>query len=187
MISKIDSIRAGIASPPNQKKERDMNDNNQIGIRSLEEIRERDEWEFQEPISRPTDWSNRVLISISNHPVSQWPPEQLAAAGCVPVHIPFPAVAPTADEEEVLEIAGEIVEKVRKEMEKIMAANPAAAWDFSPRIMVMGEFTLTYAIVRRLTYEGCIPCAATTERIVEEQGGTKTSTFKFRRFRNYIV
>lgn len=161
-----------------------MNDNNQIGIRSLEEIRERDEWEFQEPISRPTDWSNRVLISISNHPVSQWPPEQLAAAGCVPVHIPFPAVPPAADEEEVSMIAEEVMEKIRKEVEKIMSAN---SWDFSPRIMVMGEFNLTYALIRRLAYEGYTPCAATTERCVIEKNGTKVSSFRFVRFRDYKI
>jgi hypothetical protein len=130
---------------------------------------------------------SRVLISISNHPVSQWPPEQLSAAGCIPVHIPFPAVPPAADEEEVSEIAAECMEKVRKEMEKIMSANSAGEVPGSPRIMVMGEFTLTYALIRRLAYEGYTPCAATTERCVIEQNGTKVSSFRFVRFRNYGV
>jgi hypothetical protein len=129
----------------------------------------------------------RVLISVSNHPVSQWPPEQLAAAGCIPVHIPFPAVPPAADEEEVSEIAGEVMEKIRKELGKIISENSATSWDFPPRIMIMGEFTLTYAIVRRLTYEGYTPCAATTERIVDEQNGTKVSSFRFVRFRDYKI
>lgn len=118
-----------------------------------------------------------MLINLSNHPSDLWEGKQLEAAGQFGeiVDIPFPQVGPEASHEDILALAEECVHAIEEK-----------AQDAEITVHVMGEMTLTYAIVARLKEMG-IPCvASTTERHVElNDDGTKTSEFCFVRFREY--
>lgn len=117
------------------------------------------------------------FINLSNHPSDLWEEKQLEAAGQFGeiVDIPFPQVGPEASHEDILALAEECVHAIEEK-----------AQDAEITVHVMGEMTLTYAIVARLKEMG-IPCvASTTERHVElNDDGTKTSEFCFVRFREY--
>jgi len=123
-----------------------------------------------------------VLINLSNHPSANWDEEQkreflhleLTPPGSPElkiIDVPFPNVDPNATLLDIMHIAIEIV----KELEK-----------YNYRfIMVQGEHTLTYQIVKELVAYRKKPVAATTQRIVTEKDGVKTSIFKFVKFRQY--
>lgn len=120
-----------------------------------------------------------VRASISNHPVSAWGPDQIAAcnlpAGELPIHIPFPNVSPEMLAHEVADLAAEIVDQI-------------CNLDFpsKSRIMVQGEMTLTYLLVKFLKQAKYVPVAATSEReTVDNPDGTKTARFRFVQFREY--
>lgn len=118
-----------------------------------------------------------MLINLSNHPSSKWPKEQMEAAkkyGEI-IDMPFPVIDPAGDEEYVKETADEYVQKVLD-----------IACDKQVTVHLMGEMTLTYALLERFKEHG-IPCiAATTERIVSEEKGVKVSIFRFVKFRYYV-
>ncbi len=118
-----------------------------------------------------------MLLNLSNHPFSNWPPNQLQAALKQYDSIQdmdFPAIDPGWSEDEAVQLAEKYYCKIRK-----MDPFPAA-------VHLMGELTFTFALVQKLKAAG-IPCvASTTERIIKfEQDGTKNSTFHFVRFRAY--
>ncbi len=118
-----------------------------------------------------------MFLNLSNHPSALWGAEQKAAAeqlcGEI-VDLPFPAVDPAGDEEYIAALADEYCKKVVE-----MAAGKTVM------VHLMGEMTLTLALVRRLQVAG-IPClASTTRRMTVEQDGVKTSVFKFVKFRKY--
>lgn len=123
-----------------------------------------------------------MLVNLSNHSFSQWSQEQLKAAqdryGAV-IDLPFPIVKPQATLEDVQSLADNMVEKCFSELR--------AAKEGMSAVHVMGEFVLTYRIIRKLESLG-IPCvAATTERIVHDNpDGTKTHSFRFEGFRSYF-
>ena len=116
-----------------------------------------------------------MFINLTNHPSSGWSKEQLKAAqeyGEV-VDFPFPNIEPFFTSNEVKELA-EITVK------KIMTHNA------HPVVHIMGEMTLTYAIVSRLKTIGINCVASTTERLVKMMpDGKKVSEFKFVQFREY--
>lgn len=119
-----------------------------------------------------------MFVNCSNHPSERWEERQLLAAGKWGeiVDYAFPYVRAGADEETVSEMAGKAV----REMAQL---RPDA-------VMCQGEFTLTYAIVKRLKEQGILVVAACSERRVEEKrlsdGSTqKESEFRFVRFRKY--
>ncbi len=119
-----------------------------------------------------------MLINLSNHPSGRWQTEQIQAAnthyGGV-VDIPFPEVPPMATKEEVLRMADSCVEHIEK------MVTPAEAV-----VHIMGEMTLTYAIVALLKSKGYRCVASTTVReVFEEEPGKKTVLFKFTQFREY--
>ena len=128
----------------------------------------------------PTFWN------LSNHSVqSAWTPTQKAAAeawgGEIQSlrEIPFPAVDPEADPQAVAELA-----------ERVMVALREAGARPGDPIMVMGEFTLTHALVLRLKAAGLVPVTATTRREATERRQDDGSlviqhTFRFVRFRAY--
>ncbi len=95
----------------------------------------------------------------------------------VVVDIPFPAVDPAATKEDILALADKIVEEIKE-------CEPEA-------VMCQGEFTLTYAIVRRLSDKGIPVFAACSERKVVETIDKatgkyeKTARFEFVGFREY--
>jgi hypothetical protein len=116
-----------------------------------------------------------MFLNITNHPSSQWSLVQIQAAvalGGQISDIPFPAVKPTAAVEEIAALAEAIVAQV---------ASDAVC-------MVQGEWSLTYAITKRLRAKGVTVVVTTSERRVREQqkpDGTteKVSIFDFCGFR----
>ncbi len=116
-----------------------------------------------------------MLLNVSNHPSTQWPPAQSEAAiaqyGEVQ-DLPFPAINPNWSHDQVLQEAESYEAQVR-------SIDPTA-------VHIMGELTFTYALVQKLLSAG-IPCiASTTERRVTiAEDGTKTSHFQFIAFRPY--
>lgn len=88
--------------------------------------------------------------------------------------LPFPAVPPEADTDDINALADELIARLTTEL-------PGAT-----HAMVQGEFTLAHALVRRLQQMGIVCLAATTRReIVEQSVDTKTTRFYFVRFRRY--
>ena len=118
-----------------------------------------------------------MLINLSNHPSARWSDEQLAAAapfGEV-VDLPFPKVDAHADEAYIAALADDYADKVIQ-----LAENHHAT------VHLMGEMTLTFALLKRLQLRHIQCVASTTERLVTEfEPGHKESTFRFVKFRIY--
>ena len=121
----------------------------------------------------------RTFINLTNHSSGLWSEEQRNAAeqyGNI-VDIPFPAVDPAAEPEEITAMADACMEKI-------------GAYE-EPTVLVQGEFTLVFAIVSRLKAEGIRALAACSVRQVVEthsEDGTviKRAVFRFRGFREYV-
>lgn len=119
-----------------------------------------------------------MLINLSNHPSSKWSKEQTEAAnrefGEI-VDLPFPTVAPDGDEKYIAALAAQYRDKVVE----LACGEPAT-------VHVMGEMTITFALVVLLQKTGFQCIASTTERLaVEFNDGTKEVKFRFVRFRKY--
>lgn len=119
-----------------------------------------------------------MLVNYSNHPSLLWSKEQIQEAnrqfGEI-VDIPFPPVAPDTDEKDISHLA----EMELTHISKIAPPSEAV-------VHIMGEMTLTYALVSLLKAAGYRCVASTTVReVYEEQPGKKTVIFQFVRFRNY--
>ncbi len=130
-----------------------------------------------------------TFLNFTIHPSDSWqPPQREAAEALVAamaddpaeaevdiVDYPFPIVDPGADSQQIDLLADEIV------------ADLFIRFDSSELVVhLMGEFTLTCALVARLQGEGVRVVASTTDRIVARgAGGQTTRTFSFRRFRDY--
>lgn len=122
------------------------------------------------PVSTP------LFINISNHPSDKWSAAQKAAAGVEIVDIPFPNVDPNLGEDELDELADNVMKQVQE-----VGKNhcPLTAH-------VMGEMTLTMRLIEKLKNIGVTCVAATTNRnVVDNPDGTRTVTFNFVRFRKY--
>lgn len=116
------------------------------------------------------------FINLTNHPLEAWSDEQLAAASTYgeAVDYPFPAVAPAATEEDIAATAAAIV------------ADITARYGTECTVHLMGEFTMTAALLQRFQQRGIVCVASTTERIVSEtEPGKKVVEFKFVKFRKY--
>lgn len=118
-----------------------------------------------------------MLLNLSNHPSPAWPAEQRQAAeaafGPGITDLPFPQIAPEADEQAVEQLAVEYHGKI-----VVMQPLPVA-------VHLMGEMTFTFALVKKLQAAGICCVASTTARDVVEEGGVKVSKFRFVRFREY--
>lgn len=119
-----------------------------------------------------------MLINLSNHPAFKWSETQIAAAhrlyGEI-VDLSFPQVDPSADENEIDSLAVQYVKLVAD-----MAADKPAT------VHLMGEMSLTFALVALLQKAGFSCVASTTQRIVNEfPNGRKEVQFQFVRFRKY--
>lgn len=120
------------------------------------------------------------FVNYSNHVSTRWSSAQLEAAkayGDV-IDIPFAQVSPSATKAEVDALAVE-------EVQKILEVAPSV-------VMVQGEMTLVYNVVRRLENEGIKCVAACTRRRTDEEvqklaaaGLTKEGMFEFMGFREY--
>ncbi len=129
-------------------------------------------------ISNKISISTDMLINLSNHPATRWQTEQSQAASAQfgrVVDMPFPDVPPMATRDEVAAMADSCVAQI------VNTAPPAEAV-----VHIMGEMTLTYAIVQRLRAKGYRCVASTTVReVYEEEPGKKTVLFRFTQFREY--
>ena len=120
-----------------------------------------------------------MFINFTNHKMEFWSEKQLAVAneyGEI-MEIPFPNVSSEMSAEEVVELS-------KVYAQKIIELNPAA-------VLCQGEFTLTYAIVKKLKEHNIKVIAACSERKVTEcikEDGTneKKAIFEFVQFREYI-
>lgn len=120
------------------------------------------------------------FVNFSNHNSSKWGDAQLSAAkeyGNV-IDVPFPMVNPAATKEEIQELA-------EKSVADILMNSPSI-------VMVQGEMTLVYAVVKRLQDNGIKCVAACTRRRTDEEiqklaaaGLTKEGMFEFMGFREY--
>ena len=122
-----------------------------------------------------------MLINFSNHPSDRWDKAQLEAAseyGNI-VDEPFPVVPPDASERAIRMMANASILKLTSIMLDQSDGKPSA-------IHIMGEMTLTYAIVSRLTDHGITCLASTTKRDVTfDKDGNKVAAFQFVQFRKY--
>lgn len=121
-----------------------------------------------------------MLINLSNHPSNKWSEEQKSTAlkqfGNI-VDLPFPAVDADANESYIAALAAECVQKVFEIGDKNTFT-----------VHVMGEMTLTFAIVKRLQNNNVKCVASTTQRdVVEDADGTKLTLFRFIKFREYLT
>ncbi len=120
------------------------------------------------------------LINISNHPSDKWGEAQSKAAkefADVIIDRPFPSVPPRATADEVNTMALEIANEISGKYTPVDTA-----------VHIMGEMTLTAAVVAYLQQNGFECVASCTERIVTElENGNKLSKFEFVKFRQYCV
>ena len=130
-----------------------------------------------------------MLINLSNHPTAMWLPEQTEAAHSAygeVFDLPFPTVPADADEADIQTIAQEYLKKVQtiaqEYLNKVQTFSPSA----EAVVHIMGEMTLTYALVCLLKQAGYTCVASTSVReVYEEEPGKKTAVFRFVRFRKY--
>jgi hypothetical protein len=106
-----------------------------------------------------------------------WNSGQLKAAAMYGeiVDLPFPVVAPDAENQELQTLAQDCVQK-------ILSMGDAN----SITVHIMGEMTFTFMVVTRLKELGIRCVASTTERkTTYNDDGTKLSEFSFVKFREY--
>ena len=118
-----------------------------------------------------------LFLNISNHPSSMWNSGQLKAAAMYGeiVDLPFPVVAPDAENQELQTLAQDCVQKILSmgDTQKLT-------------VHIMGEMTFTFMVVTRLKELGIRCVASTTERkTTYNENGTKLSEFSFVKFREY--
>lgn len=119
-----------------------------------------------------------MLINLSNHPIAEWSEKQLRQAitqyGEV-IDIPFPAIPPEADSDEVRQLALDVVSSIcgKNINEKFT-------------VHIMGELTFVYTAVQLFHQRG-IDCIASTSlrKVSLLVNGEKVSRFHFVRFREY--
>lgn len=119
----------------------------------------------------------KLFLNVSNHPLEMWSDEQINAARVYGTldEMPFPPVSPDLTKSEMDPLIKSILSQIS---ERISGKNAT--------VHIMGEMTLTFALVKRLQAAGIKCVASTTERSVKEyEDGTKESVFKFVRFREY--
>lgn len=122
--------------------------------------------------------TDSLFVNISNHPSDLWCREQkdAALALCAALSdLPFPAVPPEATKAHVAAMASDVAGRLRS----LAAGRRVVAH-------VMGEMSLTFALVSLLKAEGVTCVASSTERAVEVlPDGRKASSFRFVLFREY--
>jgi len=121
-----------------------------------------------------------MLINLSNHPSTNWSPQQLAAAliyGEI-IDLRFPEVDPSGNEEYIQSLVCEYIDLIKNNFQ-------LSTFNSQLFVHVMGEMTFTFAMVNALQKRGITCVASTTERIASEENGVKFSEFQFVRFRKY--
>jgi hypothetical protein len=129
-----------------------------------------------------------MLLNLSNHASAKWSAAQKQAANRLFGEVrdmPFPAIDPAADLDNIVALAQEYVQKCKEQLDRNQQRttsnqHPAHA------IHIMGEMTFVYQFVKLATAAGLHCVASTTERIaLDHPDGSKTSEFRFVRFREY--
>ncbi len=121
-----------------------------------------------------------MLINLTNHPSSTWSKEQLITAerlyGSI-IDIPFPSVDPNGNEDYITKLADDYCQRVQNTLS-----------GDSITVHIMGEMTLTFAIVNKLQKNGITCIASTTKRCsMEQPDGRTLSVFRFVKFRRYSL
>lgn len=122
-----------------------------------------------------------MIINLSNHPYHSWTELQKEAAreyGSV-TDLSFPAINPDASEGDVSELALLFLEKIEAILSK--------SADSVNVVHLMGEMTFSFHLASKLIGLGITCLASTTSREVVQTGETKTSVFRFCRFRRYVL
>ena len=113
------------------------------------------------------------LINITNHPSNNWNENQKSGYEEV-IDFRFPLIDPRASEEEIDKLSDQFLNEVKKQY------TPS-----DTQVMVMGEFTFSFSLIKKLKNNGFSVVAATTERKAIEEDGVKKSVFEFVRWREY--
>jgi len=119
-----------------------------------------------------------MLINLSNHPSEKWSKKQLNATleyGQI-LDMAFPAIDPAASTEEIEALANAYYAEI---------VNIFKDRDDNCAVHLMGELTFTFALVQKLQKKGIKCIASTTQRLVTDNGPSKTVEFNFCRFREY--
>ena len=121
-----------------------------------------------------------MLINLTNHPYAQWSDEQKQASeqfgSCV--DLPFPAVDPSADADDIDALADEYLQKI---------LDISQNQDTEPVVHLMGEMTFLFALANKLRDKNIRCVASTSERNSVELGnGQKEVQFRFVQFRDYF-
>ncbi len=124
-----------------------------------------------------------MLINLSNHPSAKWDSGQKQSVEKQydsVTDLPFPDIDPMADELYIIAMAKKIVEQCLNILKDNLSEQNNA-------VHIMGEMTLTYAVVSELQKHN-IKCVASTSRreVAETRNGWKNSIFRFCRFREYV-
>lgn len=123
-----------------------------------------------------------MFVNISNHPSKNWerPQKEAAESFGVVIDMPFPNVRPSADENEVTDLAQKMAADVLALFKNEIDRKENHA------ILVIGEQSLSFTLINLLLDNGLVVVASTTERNVKtDHEGNKISTFNFVRFRKY--
>lgn len=119
-----------------------------------------------------------MFINISNHPVANWSQKQIDEAkkfGEI-IDYPFPVVEAEWGENDICKLAEEVIRDVSAHKDAVL--------------LIQGEFTLTYQLVKLAKELGMHAVAACSDRVTQEcvnedGSSTKVSRFEFVRFREY--
>lgn len=140
----------------------------------------------------------KKLLVMSNHPVNKWSDEQKAGWDEIE-YIPFPVVDPNFDREGIITLADQVMKNIKKTLSEkdkanykwtAMSDDPHTnivwLWDNAKShfcewsISLQGEFSLCNELFQMIGAHCVFP---STERVVEEKDGVKTSVFKFVKWR----
>ena len=126
-------------------------------------------------------WKGRqrqLFINISNHPTANWSQKQIDTAkkfGEI-IDYPFPVVGAAWGEEDICRLAEKVIQDVSVYKDAVL--------------LIQGEYTLTYQLVKRAKELGMRAVAACSDRVTQESVNedgttTKISKFEFVQFRDY--
>lgn len=121
-----------------------------------------------------------VFVNWSNHPFNSWDAQQLEAAKAFGelVYRPFSDVSPTCS-------AAEIISLAELQVNDFSIQFPDKQ---NVVIMLQGEMTLLYHLLKLLEIQGYRVVAATSERdVIHTPDGKEIKSFRFAGFRDYFM
>lgn len=130
-----------------------------------------------------------LFINVTHHSASKWSNEQIETAKIHPVtgtsleiiDLQFPSVKSTFDKIDISKIASRYTNKVLDIVKNITGEN--YNMDYSIVVHVMGEQSLSYALIKILKEYKFLVVVSCTDRVLESNGVNKKAKFKFVRFR----